>query len=270
MERMYAALEKARRQRDGLVPPAHAGAVAPENGGAGGGNGARQTRVVATDDHLLRERRVIAPSFHEELADTFRILRTQVIQKMAAAGASTLAITSPGAGEGKTLTAVNLAISLAAYADRFVLLVDLDLRRPGVHRVFEIAPDVGLTDYLSRDLPLADCLVSPTIERLVLLPAGAPLSSSSETLSSPRMARLAGELKNRYADRLVLYDLPPLLLTDDALVFLRLVDACLLVVEEGSTRRADIERAMELLRGVNVIGTVLNKARHTAARSYGI
>ena len=67
----------------------------------------------------------------------------------------------------------------------------------------------------------------------------------------------------------MLYDLPPLLLTDDALVFLRLVDACLLVVEEGSTRRADIERAMELLRGVNLIGTVLNKARHTASRNYG-
>lgn len=266
MERIHAALEKARRQRDGLKaggPPRP-----PDANGNGAGNHVAKTRVVPTDGEALRERRVVAPLLHEELADTFRILRTQVVQKLEACGASTLAITSPGAGEGKTLTAVNLAISLSAYADRFVLLVDLDLRRPGVHRLFEIAPDVGLTDYLSRDVPLADCLVSPGIERLVLLPVGAPLLTSSETLASPKMADLAGELKNRYADRIVLYDLPPLLLTDDALVFLRLVDACLLVFEEGATRQADIERAMELLDGINVIGTVLNKARHTATRRY--
>lgn len=265
MERIHEALEKARRQRDGLRAAAHARPAAA----AGVGGGAAKTRIVPTDGQALRERRVVAPLTHEGLADTFRILRTQVVQKLAACGASTLAITSPSAGEGKTLTAVNLAISLAAYADRFVLLVDLDLRRPGVHKLFEIAPDVGLTDYLDRDVPLADCLVSPGgIERLVLLPAGAPLLTSSETLSSPKMAGLVGELKNRYADRIVLYDLPPLLVTDDALVFLRLVDACLVVFEEGGTKRADIERALELLRDVNVIGTVLNKARQTTTRHY--
>ncbi len=269
MERIHAALEKARRQRDGLLA---SGRARPSSGSGADrdDNGAAKTRVVPTDGLALHERRVVAPMIHEEFADTFRILRTQVVQKMADCGASTLAITSPGAGEGKTLTAVNLAISLAAYADRFVLLVDLDLRRPAVHRLFEITPDVGLTDYLMRDVPLPDCLVSPGIDRLVLLPVAQPLLTSSETLSSPKMARLAGELKNRYADRIVLYDLPPVLLTDDALVFLRLVDTCLLVFEEGTTKRADIERVMELLGDVNIIGTVLNKARHTTTRHYSL
>jgi capsular exopolysaccharide synthesis family protein len=269
MEKIQEALEKAQRHRRDRQAADRALAPHPD-GGLAAARGAPATKVVPADDAVLREQRVVVPLTHQQLADTFRILRTQVLQKMTAAACSTLAVTSPGAGEGKTLTAVNLAVSLSAYADRFVLLVDLDLRRPGIHRRFGIEPERGLTDYLANDAPLSDCLVNPGIDRLVVLPAGAPLSGSSEMLATPKMALLAEELKSRYPDRIVIYDLPPLLLTDDALVFLRLVDGCLLVVEEGATRREDLARAVDLLKDFHVIGTVLNKARETAAsRSYG-
>ncbi|MCU0838980.1 MAG: hypothetical protein MUE49_09700 [Rhodospirillales bacterium] len=221
------------------------------------------TRVVAIDRRTMRENRLVNGHDPAELADVFRILRTHVIKRLRACGASTLAITSAGMSEGKTLIAANLAISLSQIARHTVLLVDLDLRRPSLHKVFGIAPEPGLTDYLLQDAPLSECLVNPGFDRLVLLPSGAPLLASSETLSSDKMAALAAELKSRYPNRLVLYDLPPLLLTDDALVFLNHVDASLLVFAEGQTRRGDIERALELLKDHQPIGTVMNKARWT-------
>jgi capsular exopolysaccharide synthesis family protein len=196
-----------------------------------------------------------------EASEAFRMLRAQVMQRLESANASTLAITSAGADEGKTLVAANLAVSLSRLADRRVLLVDVDLRRPAMHSVFGLSPTKGLAHHLLQNAPLADCLISPGLDGLVLLPCGTGGEMSSELLSSPAMARLVEELKDRYSDRIVLYDLPPLLLTDDAFMFLKHVDACLLVVEQGSTRREEIERCLELLQEFNVIGTVLNKAR---------
>lgn len=266
MEKIQQALEKAGRERDRLPPPSTAPtapgpapAVDPSYG---------STRVVAIDADNLKERRIVAGLDFLETADAFRILRTSVVRRMTPVGATTLAITSPGMAEGKTVVAANLAVSLSRFAQNTVLLVDLDLRRPNLHNVFGLDAEPGLTDYLIRDTPLAECLVSPGIDRLVLLPCGTPLRTSSEALSSQKMTALAGELKTRYPERLVLYDLPPLLPTDDALVFLKHVDASLLVVEEGGTRRADIERAMELLKDYHPIGTVLNKAR-SAKGQYG-
>jgi capsular exopolysaccharide synthesis family protein len=224
--------------------------------------------VISVDHKRLAEQRLVNGQGSAALGDVFRILRTHVVRRMHALGVTTLAITSPGMSEGKTLIAANLAISLSQFARNTVLLVDLDLRRPSVHDVFSVDAEPGLTDYLLHDVPLAECLVNPGIERLVLLPSGAPLRASSETLSSDKMAALATELKHRYPDRTVIYDLPPLLPTDDAMVFLKHVDGSLLVIEEGRTQRADIERAIELLKDHQMIGTVLNKARW-AQRSSG-
>jgi protein-tyrosine kinase len=259
MEKIQKALDKARASREGpsqplLQHPAAAdGAVAPAIAYS-------RTRVVQADPKLLIARRVVAHANGQPLADRFRILRTQVMQKLAVAGHRTLAVTSPNADEGKTFIAVNLALSLAMIPAQTVLLVDLDLRRPGVHRCFGIEPKVGVTDYLLGNVPLADCLVNPGIERLVILPVGASLGASSEVLSSAKMLGLAKELKERYADRIVIYDLPPLLVTDDALMFLNQPECCLLVVAEGETQISDIERSLELLQSARVIGTVLNKA----------
>ncbi len=265
MEKIQKALEKARQQRGealGTPPPRprdrSSARAAPRDLKAP--IAYRETRVAKSESHALREKRVIAGAPNEHLADAFRILRTQVLQRMSARNHTTLAVTSPNPEEGKSLTSVNLAISLAMDVNHTVLLVDLDLRRPSVHDFFGIKPKFSLADYLMGEAELSDCLVNPGIERMVVLPADRRVGNSSELLSSPEMVALARELKTRYPDRLVVYDLPPLLATDDSLVFLKYVDACLLVVEEGGTSKEDIRKSIELLKICNLIGTVLNKS----------
>ncbi len=264
MEKIQRALEKARRQREGGLSrnAAAARVVSPGRGAAQEGSpGPEVTRAVPVKPEVLKAHRVMAGLDGAATTDAFRMLRTQVMQRLSALNATTLAITSAGAGEGKTLLAANLAIMLSRFAHFRVLLVDLDLRRPALHATFGLPRTKGVTDILLHDVPVAECLINPGIERLVLLPCGAGSARSSETLSSQRAAELAAELKNRYPDRIVIYDLPPLLLTDDVLVFLKHVETCLLVVEQGATHRDAVERCLELLRDFNLIGTVLNKVR---------
>ncbi len=272
MEKIQQALEKARARREAAKAP-EAAACAPARGcaPANGGSGAfayRETRVVAAPGPALRDRRVISGLLADELGDTFRVLRTQVLQRMDQARHTTLAVVSPGRGEGKSLTAANLAVGLAMQVSRTVLLVDVDLRRPAVHRYFGIEAEPGLVDHLVDDVPLARCLVNPGLARLVLLPAGRPLHGSSELLTSPKMIGLAAELKARYPDRIVVYDLPPMLASDDAIAFLTSVEDCLLVVQDGLTRKDDVKRAIELLNGCRLIGTVLNRCRDASRSGY--
>lgn len=219
-----------------------------------------RTRSINVTRDVLRKNRVITGLDDVSIKAAYKMLRTQVLQRMKSNGWSTLAVTSPASGEGKSLTAVNLAISIAKELNHTVLLVDLDLHRPSIARYFGFEPNLGLSDYLLDDVPLADILFAPGIERLAVLPGGKPLADSSELLSSPKMIRLAQELKCRYAGRIVVYDMPPLLATDDMLAFAPHVDAALLVLEEGKTRKDELRRAMEMLEVVNVVGTVLNKA----------
>lgn len=274
MEKIQKALEKARQQR-AAAPAVRVGrpkpsAAAAEPPATGADIVYRETRVVSAPETALQEGRVVAGlTNYNELADTFRVLRTQVLQRLSSAGYSTLAITSANRGEGKSLTAINLAVSLAMHVSRTVLLVDLDLRRPRVHKYFGISPEVGLTDYLIDDVPLSHCFINPGLERLVILPVRAALQGSSELLSSPKMIGLAEELKARYPDRIVLYDLPPVLMSDDALAFLQNVECCLFVIQDGATSKADIQRSLELLKGCRILGTVLNKSTNGVKPYYG-
>ena len=181
---------------------------------------------------------------------------------------NTLAITSPGTGEGKTLTSVNLAISLAREVNHTVLLVDLDLRRPSVSSCFGYAPEYGLNDYLEYNISLSEILINPEIERLVILPGREATFNSSELLSSPKMVELVDELKTRYPTRIVIFDMPPMLIADDVLVFTPYVDAFLLVIEEGKTKENELLRSVDLLKQSNVIGTVLNKSTEVMSNYY--
>jgi exopolysaccharide/PEP-CTERM locus tyrosine autokinase len=266
MERIKAALERARQEQGRPADAASGLAEAmPHRPHPAQDTGKvevtyTQTRAVPLAAHLLRERRVLTAQSPEEFSDAYKMLRTQVLQRLRENNWNTLAITSPGTGSGKTLTAINLALSLAAEVNCTVLLVDADLREPGVHQTLGFTAGKGLPDYLLDDAPLSELLVNPQgVERFVILPGGRPLQNSSEMLSSPRMRQLVEELKSRYPERIVLFDLPPLLSAADALAFSPYVDAALLVIEEGGTRQDDLQRAVELLSGTNLIGTVLNK-----------
>ncbi|MCU0838580.1 MAG: hypothetical protein MUE49_07645 [Rhodospirillales bacterium] len=270
MEKLQKALERARLQRQTILAEQAAAGPGPSEGHADDRKTItyRETRVVPTLERSLSERRIVSGTFQEELSDTFRMLRTQVLARLAAEGHTTLAITSAERGEGKSLTAVNLATSVALDPRHTVLLVDADLRRPSLHRYFGISTELGLADYLIDDKPLARCLVNPGVPRLVLLPAGRALRESSEVLSSPKMARLAQELKARYPDRIVIYDLAPLLRSSDALTVLPYVEAILLVTQEGTTKKSDVIRALELLQAFHVIGTVLNRSSEKVSSYY--
>jgi len=260
MERIKEALERARQERQ-------------QSGGAFGAVTARgaattapsqivytQTRHAEVSNEFLREKRIISGLDPDSFSDAYRILRTQVLQRLRENKWNVLAVTSPGPNEGKTLTAINLAISLAMEVNYTVLLVDADLRHPNVHTYFGLEPEFGLSDYLLSDKPLQELLVHPGIQGLVVLPGGKPLANSSEMLSSPKMSRLVEELKTRYPSRIVLFDLPPLLATADAIAFAPYVDAALLVLEEGKTSTQDAQHATELLKDTHLIGAVLNKS----------
>ena len=221
----------------------------------------KQTRSVEAPLSHLREQRIIAAYEENEYVHSYKILRTQVLHRMRENGWNMFGVTSPGEKEGKTVTAVNLAISLAMEEGQTVLLVDADLQSPGVHRALGIGTDQGLADYLLEDIPIGSLLVHPGLGRLVLLPGGRRMGRSAERLTSPKMVALTVELKHRYPNRMVLFDLPPLLHSADVLAFSPHLDALLLVVEAGRTKREEVEKAMHLLRGVPLIGTVLNKGR---------
>lgn len=263
MERIKQALEKARQERQQaagqLLTSVTSGKEAPSRLGQ---IVYSQTKTVEIPSDLLKERRVIDGSESNAFSDGYKLLRTQILQRMRENKWNTLAVTSASSNEGKTLTAINLGISLAMEHDQTVLLVDTDLRRPSVHRYFDIEPEYGLSDCLTSGIPLSEALIHPTaFPGFVILPGGKPLPNSSEMLNSPKMIRLVQELKLRYNSRMVLFDLPPLLAADDALAFSPYVEAALVVIEEGRTSARDITQAVSLLQGTNVLGTVLNKSQ---------
>jgi protein-tyrosine kinase len=265
MERIKQALERAREQRsDPFAAPAahahparkrdHTPAIAPAE------IVYTQTRQLAVDPAYLRSNRVISGP-DDLVAERYKILRTRVLQRMRANNWRSLAITSPTEGCGKTLTALNLAISMAREVNQTVLLVDLDLRRPQVRRYLTREDLPGISDYLVNDAPVADLLINPKgMERLVVLPGHASVTHSSETLSSPKMVSLIAEMKSRYPSRLVLLDMPPILACDDLLAFSPHVDAVLLVAEDEKTAKGDLARASALLEKMNILGFVLNKS----------
>jgi len=226
-----------------------------------------KTRTVPMPVTELREKRIITEQ-QNNISDAYRILRTQVLQRLNEKSWNTLAITSPGSGAGKSLTAINLAMSLAREIDNTVLLIDANLRSPKLDQFFDFDSEYGLSDYLLNDKPLGDMLVHPQgVSRFVVLPAGRAIANSSEMLSSPKMQRLVEEVKHRYPSRIVIFDLPPLLESSDTLAFIPNADATLVVIEEGQTQEKDLKQAFELLQGNEVIGTVLNKA-YTTDKDY--
>ena len=259
MERIKDALDRARQER-GDAPEAASRMTTPAPA-APAEISYTQTRTTQTTSAAHRNRRVIGGMPNSDFADAYKILRTQVLQRLRENDWNVLAITSPGEDEGKTLTAINLAISLAMEVSYTVLLVDANLRHPSVHEHLGIPAGKGLSNYLLDDVPLPELLVHPdNLENVVVLPGGRAVQNSAELLNSPKMAHLVDEVKNRYPGRIVIFDLPPVLSAADALAFAPYVDAALLVLEEGKTTQDDARRAVELLDCTNVIGTVLNKA----------
>jgi Mrp family chromosome partitioning ATPase len=218
-----------------------------------------RTRSLEVPLSILEKHRILAACGESPFVDAYKILRAQVIHRMEEKGWNVLGITSPGEGEGKSLTAVNLAVSLTMDGHYTALLVDAHLRNPHVHEMFGLEEDNGLADHLLNDIPIEDLLVYPGIGRFTFLPGGRRMINSSELLGSPKMSALANELKTRYRDRLILYDLPSLRHAADVLALSPCLDAILMVVGTGCATFEEVGQSLQLLKCVPVIGTILNK-----------
>jgi Mrp family chromosome partitioning ATPase len=225
-----------------------------------------RTRVFTPSAGLLERNRIVNPASADPAAGAFRMLRTQVLQRMDANSWRSLAIFSPTAKDGKTTTAINLAISLASDQRHTVLLVEFDFKRPMLGVRLGLKPESGSDDALTGKARVEDCLYHPEgFDRFVLFPARDALVNSSEILAGPRSRAIVAELRARYPERIVVYDLPPVLAADDALAFAPLVECGLVVAAEGRTRRNDLVRTIELLNKTPLVGTVLNRAAQTPA-----
>lgn len=221
-----------------------------------------RAQPVTLDDSVLRENRVLTGLEPDYFSESYRLLRTQILRRFKENSWNTLAVTSPREGAGKTLTAINLAISMAREITCTVLLVDANLRQPKMLKHFGQPEREGLSDYLTGDMPLGGLLIQPdSYNDLVILPGGKPLENSAEMLNSPKMEQLVRDMKAGDDNRIIIFDLPPILSKTDALAFSPQVDAALLVIEDGVTAKSDVERAIEMLVSTSIVGTVLNKTR---------
>lgn len=209
------------------------------------------------------ERNKILPAIEDRAAITaYKMLRTRVLQRMRSNQWQTLIVTGAGPGEGKTLTACNLALSISEDVNQSVILVDLDLQRPTLAKYFGLEVNKSIGDYLLGNADMTDIVYTPEgMERIVIIPNRDPVPNSSELLASPRMRELMEWLKGQGPETITLFDMPPVLACDDVLAFSPYVDAVLMVVSEGHTERDSLSRTMEMIADRNLLGVVLNRSR---------
>lgn len=261
MDHFSKALEHAQRDgtsvRDWVQPSPSAPSTAPAGEVTG--------RAVSLDPDWLRSEHILAGPGKEDpvVADKYRLLRTQLLQRMRPHGWKRLAVTSPGPRAGKTLTSINLAISTARNGQQRVVLIDADLRKPTVAEALGIDADAGLIDFLGGDSALEEvALYVEDVPNLTVVP-GRRLEgcdAKPELLGSERMQQLLDQVVWGVDPAMVIVDLPPVFVGDDVIRVGEYLDGVLMIVEEGSTDVEDLKRAAELVAKFNLIGTVLNKS----------
>jgi len=212
------------------------------------------------DVEVMQRNRILPTVADVTVSRAYKILRTRVTHRLVANGWHSVGITGTTAGEGKTLTAVNLAIALAQDVNNWVFLVDLDLQRPKVGPYLGMHYERGLTDYLTGQANLEQIVYDISHPRLAVVPNVHPVENSSELLLSPRMGDFLHFLQTEPPRRIVVFDLPPVLASDDVIAFSPRVDSFLLVISQGQTARRTLSNAKEVLSEMNVMGVVLNRS----------
>ena len=217
--------------------------------------------VLPIDPRALEANRIVAWNKRDPRTAAFDMLRTKALREMASHGWRSLAVTSPTDGCGKTTVAINLALSIAQQGSPEVLLTDLDLRKPRLAACLGIEPKLDISAFLEGRGPLTSYLVSAGGARLWVLPNLGIRDNATELLTQSAADALFSGANVDATPRLRIYDLPPLLMTDDALAVLPRVDCALVVLGERVTRKSDVTDALRLLAGTNVLGVVLNMSR---------
>ncbi len=178
-------------------------------------------------------------------------------------------ITSARPGEGKTFSALNLALAFASERDIKALLVDVDTQHPGLPKILGIPGEKGIVDILSGDLELSEVLIQTNLPNLMILPSGRGGPHVPELLSSREMGALLNELTQRLADRFIIIDTPPCMASSDAAALAPLVGQIVFVVEAYSTQQAEIEAALSMLSACPRISLLLNKSDTLASDHFG-
>ena len=223
----------------------------------------------ASVDVRAMERQCVLPAVSDTAAlRAFKILRTRVLRRMDMHKWSSIAVSGMSQGEGKTLTAINLALALSQDVNTFVFLVDLDLQRPQIANYLGMSFEKGLSDYLLGKAELDDVVYKLHSERLGVIPNARAFQHSSEFLNSPRMSEFLQALEREVPRRIVIFDMPPLLASDDVLAFAPQFDSLLLVVSEGKSGRAMLRGAKEVLTEMNLLGVVLNRSKERNESAY--
>ena len=234
------------------------------------------SKLIQLDLATLTAAGIVTPNApRSHLADQYRVLKRPLIANAMGKGANQLnhsnliMVTSALPGEGKSFTAINLAMSMAAEMDHTVMLVDADVARPSVLRMLGLPPAPGLLDLLESKAEVADVLLRTNVDKLTLLPSGSPHPKATEMLASDAMDKLLDDMATRYPDRIIIFDSPPLLLTTESRVLATHMGQIVMVVHAGQTLQATVQEALSTIEACPVKLMVLNKARGDGAGGYG-
>lgn len=224
----------------------------------------------------MRQYGIVTPDEgRTQIAEQFRVIKRPLLTNAFNKGpgmiknGNLIMVTSALAGEGKSFCTVNLAMSIAMEMDRTVLLVDADVARPSVPKILGLGTERGLLDILlDENLELGDVLIKTNIEKLTLLTAGRRHSHSTELFASQSMGELLKELAERYSDRVVIFDSPPLLLTSEARVLATQMGQIVLVVEAETTSQQAVKETLRQIESCDVVNLIYNKARSFSGGEY--
>jgi len=251
--------------------PTHRPSVVMDGNGAG-----HPGRRLDIDLVRLKQEGLLTPDAPQsQIADEFRIIKRPIIRNalgrdgVKARNGNLIMVTSALPGEGKTFTAINLAMSMAMEFDSTVLLIDGDVAHPSLPNVLGVSNAPGLLDLLTgRDIDVADALVRTNVEKLSILPAGSRHRRSTELLASEQMANLLRELASRYSDRIIIFDSPPLLATTEARVLATHMGQIIMVVAADSTSQNVVNSALATIDSCEIVLMLLNKAHQSDVGTY--
>ncbi len=225
-------------------------------------------RVELDLAHMRESGMVTAAGGRTMLVEDFRIIKRPLIKRAFAERnpgdkpGNLIMITSSLPGEGKTYCAINLAMSIAMELDHTVLLVDADVARPSVLQVLGLPAQRGLMDLLLDDkMDLSDVMLRTNVDTLSILSAGTANPRATELLASHSMSAFVAEIANRYPDRIVIFDSPPLLLTSEAHVLASHMGQIVVVVESETTTQHAVKESLRQLEGLNNVNLIYNKTR---------
>jgi len=213
------------------------------------------------------ERLVKATAVSSSVAESFRTMRTRILHPESGNPMRNVLVTSAVPGEGKSFVCANLAISFAQGVDHRSMLVNCDLRKPSLEKMFGLPNERGLVNYLRDKAALATLITEVGVNKLSLLPAGAPPVNPAELLGSEMMEKLVQELGSRYSNRVVFFDSPPMQVASETAVLAKHVDGVVLVVRWGASRREYVKSLVEQIGKKNIVGVVFNAYKSTLVDS---